>query len=266
MGVSNGPFNQGSYTAAAAAAAAALARVLPSITPPPAPHSLPLWILQCDQNKTCSAFLSGSASDDWLEREKLHVNALHLSVNSEKFARERHVGKKLGVPRMWLRVCRRTDPLTSMLAALGRVQGVARSELFVSVDCRDWERVVRVLANITFTTVHVYFHSLANDARQLRFPRTESAGTQFHHVIKLNAHYLWGLYLMFSINKLDYAITLEDDLEPSSDFLMWHTHMRPLLLSRPQLFAVLAHPHGPVHDCNFIGKHLLRLQPLSRFK
>ncbi len=115
----------------------------------------------------------------------------------------------------------------------------------------------------------MYFHSLVNDARQLRFPRTDSGGAQFHHVIKLNAHYLWGLHLMFKVNALDYVVTLEDDLEPSGDFLMWHTHMRPLLLSRPQLFAVLAHPHGPVHDCNFIGARLLParlLQPLSRFK
>ncbi len=104
----------------------------------------------------------------------------------------------------------------------------------------------------------MYFHSLVNDARQLHFPRTESGGTAFHHVVKLNAHYLWGLHLMFNVNALDYVVTLEDDLEPASDFLMWHTHMRPLLLSRQsEFFAVLAHPHGPVHDCNFIGESTL---------
>jgi hypothetical protein len=65
----------------------------------------------------------GGAADDWVEGEKVKANALHLSVNSDKFARERDVGRQLGVPRMWLRVCRRTDPLASMLDALGRVQG-----------------------------------------------------------------------------------------------------------------------------------------------
>jgi hypothetical protein len=112
----------------------------------------------------------------------------------------------------------------------------------------------------------VYFHSLVNDARQLRFPRTESGGAQFHHVIKLNAHYLWGLHLMFKVNALDYVVTLEDDLEPSGDFLMWHTHMRPLLLSRQsEFFAVLAHPHGPVHDCNFIGERTAK-HPAATFR
>jgi hypothetical protein len=235
-------------------------RFSPAAPPPssPPPLSLSLWISQCEETKTCLKFLraseqQGGAFDDWVEKEKVKVNALHLSVNSEAFAREREVGKKLGVPRMWLRVCRRTEPLSSMLNALGRVQGVARSELFVSVDCRDWDAVLRVLANVTFTTVRVYFHSLVNDAQQLGFPRTESGGTQFHQVIKLNSHYLWGLYLMFVINTHDYVITLEDDLEPSRDFLLWHTHMRPVLLKRREFFAVLSHPHGPVHDCSFIG-------------
>ncbi len=102
---------------------------------------------------------------------------------------------------MWLRVCRRTAPLSTMLEALGRVEGVERSELYVSVDCRDWEAVLRVLANVTFTTVRLYFHSLANDSEQLLFPRTEAGGTQFHHVIKLNSHYLWGLYVQRSLSQ-----------------------------------------------------------------
>ena len=170
----------------------------PPSTPPPS--SLPFWISQCEQSKKCLKFLRASdresqAFDSWVEEEKTKLNALHLSVNSDAFAHHRLLGKRLGVPVMWLRVCRRTQPLSTMLKALGRVQGVERSELYVSVDCRDWEAVLRLLANVTFTTVRLYFHSLANDAQQLRFARTEAGGTQFHHVVKLNSHYLWGLYV-----------------------------------------------------------------------
>ena len=70
---------------------------------------------------------------------------------------------------------------------------------------------------------------------------------------------------MFKINAHDYVVTLEDDLEPSRDFLVWHTHMRPLLLKKKEFFAVLSHPHGPVHDCAFIGAppaQALALAPL----
>jgi hypothetical protein len=226
--------------------------------------SLSNWISTCEQSEKCLKFLRASESEGiWVEREKVAVNALHLSVNHEEFAGSREIGSKLGVPKMWLRVCRRTEPLASMLRALGRVHGVERSELFVSVDCRDWHPVLRLLADVAFVTVRVYFHSVENDAQQLGFPRTESGASQFHHVIKLNSHYLWGLYLMFSVNAVDYVVTLEDDLEPSRDFLQWHTHMRPFLLKKREVFSVSSHPHGPVHDCTFIGTTRHSSTPIS---
>jgi hypothetical protein len=56
----------------------------------------------------------------------------------------------------------------------------------------------------------------------------------------------------------DYVVTLEDDLIPSQDFLLYHQDMARVAADNHDVLAVLAYPNGPWHDCHAIADKLLQ--------
>jgi hypothetical protein len=75
----------------------------------------------------------------------------------------------------------------------------------------------------------------------------------------LNAHYVYGLYLTFSILKYPYVITLEDDIEPGPDFYWYHLSLwEETVKPNSTTLAIGAFSHGPRHDCHYIVPKLTK--------
>ncbi|KAG2381372.1 hypothetical protein C9374_006361 [Naegleria lovaniensis] len=76
-------------------------------------------------------------------------------------------------------------------------------------------------------------------------------------------HYSYGMYLLISLFKYPYVITLEDDLQPSPDFYLYHktlyrdVYVNNIFNNKESIFSIGAYTHGPIVDCKFLMARLL---------
>lgn len=183
-------------------------------------------------------------SEEIADMLKLKANSMNLALNVEKFF------PLSTTPMIWLRVCKRTDPLTDVIQSLRGVKRVNETTLLVTIDCMPVKEVLQKLSTIDFMIVRIYFHVFSEDKKNLGFEGDSLS-------LRLNSHYLYGLRLSLLEFNRSYVITLEDDLLVSEDFFEFHFHLFEYANSHPFILSVGSMAHGPHHDCTWIKSKLL---------
>ncbi len=175
-----------------------------------------------------------------------HMNRLSLTLNADKFP---ILLDKPFLP-IWLRAFRRTTPLDAMLDSLSKNIDIHEALLIVTIDGDGFEPILKLLLQkATFCRVKIFFHSPQETLSALNIPFTGDKKD------RVNAHYLYGLKVVFDVLGFDYVIQVSDDFTLSPDFYRYQLSVyKYTLLPQTHLVGATAFSQGPTQSCNTDAK------------
>ena len=205
-----------------------------------------------DQLTSLHHFLAATASlpPDQLAATLLssHLNTLGLSLNFDRFP----LSDRIHVPIIVTTIDgpRFREELPAMLTSLRSMPGVYETTVYLVFEEVSLE-TLQLLAG----TVHHFrllLYSVPIQRCIVHRPYESAIGKSW----KIDLSMLWSLHVVFNLWNYQYAVILEDDMDPSMDLYAYHLALHQYAVDSPHIMAVAANSYSRYHECYYMGEHL----------
>ena len=183
----------------------------------------------------------------------LHLNSLPLTLNFKKFPPSEF--PPAGVPSIPLVVTtidsqKFRDKMRQFAAMMRKVIGIHDSTVFINMEKVKVETLQLMAKHFDFARIVLSFTPV--DECFARKPYEAALGKDF----KINLALLYSFHIVYNVWDYDYAVVVEDDMDPSRDVYLYHLAVSAFANQSPDVFTVASTSTSRFYDCFHLPHHL----------
>ena len=177
-----------------------------------------------------------------------NLNTLALSLNFDTFP----LSSRVHVPIIVTTVDsqRFRDELPTMLTTLRSMPGVYQTTVYLVFEEVGLETLQLLAATVRYFRLVLYFVPIQRCITHRPY-ESEIAKSW-----KIDLAMLWSFHVVFNLWQYEYAVILEDDMDPSMDLYAYHLAIHQYAIDSPHIMAVAANTYSRYHECFYLGEHL----------
>ena len=178
-----------------------------------------------------------------------HLNTLGLSLNFDRFPLST---APVHVPIIITTIDsqRFRDELPTLLTTLRSMPGVYQTTVYIVFEEISLQTLQLLAATVRHFRLVLYFVPI--ERCLVHRPYESAIGKSW----KIDLSMLWSFHVVFNLWDYEYAVLLEDDMDPSMDLYAYHLALHRYAIESPHIMAVAANTYSRYHECFYMGEHL----------
>ena len=182
-----------------------------------------------------------------------HLNTLALSLNLRKFPFERFPPPGVeSIPLVITTIdsAEFRSTMADFALHMRRILAVHDSTVFISLETVRADTLQLMVEHLDFARVLLYFTPIPECAVHKPY------ASQIAKDWKINVSLLFIMHVVYNLWQFDYAVVLEDDMDPSRDVYLFHLAVSAFARASPDVFTVAGSSYSHFYDCYHMHMHL----------